>query len=66
MADTDDVNSTRRLLTVLGGALPLAYASLAALPQSATAADSKSTAAKNQDAAAPQAASETLPPPVEY
>ncbi|QBR01508.1 DUF1254 domain-containing protein [Paraburkholderia pallida] len=62
MADQDDVNSTRRLLTVLGGALPLAYASLAAAPQVAVAADSKDNTAKGASSGAPSAASETQPP----
>ncbi|CAG2139162.1 DUF1254 domain-containing protein [Cupriavidus numazuensis] len=65
MADQDNVNVTRRLFTVLGGALPLAYASLATIPQSASAAETKGKGATQKSAGAtgPEASKEVQPPP---
>lgn len=62
MADQDEVNSTRRLLTVLGGALPLACASLAALPAAARAAESTGSAQKNTIPSGHTATTEVQPP----
>lgn len=62
MADQDDVNSTRRLLTILGGALPIAYASLAATPATALAAESKGGTQKNAAQAGHATTQETQPP----
>jgi len=62
MADQDDVNSTRRLITMLGGALPLAYASLAAMPGTGVAAESKGSVSKSANPGDHSAAAETEPP----
>ncbi|CAG4925151.1 DUF1254 domain-containing protein [Paraburkholderia gardini] len=62
MSDQNDVNSTRRLLTLLTGALPLAYASLSASPQTAMAAETKGKPDTHGRPPAPTAAAETQPP----
>lgn len=65
MRDQDDVNTTRRLLAALGGAFPLAYASLAAMPQPAAAAaknDAKDAAPKASAATGHAPAREVQPP----
>ncbi|BFG78258.1 DUF1254 domain-containing protein [Paraburkholderia terrae] len=62
MADQNEVNPTRRLVTALGAALPLAYASLATAPR-AEAADGKGSAPKTANPDSNTLAKETLPPP---
>ncbi|WP_205803869.1 DUF1254 domain-containing protein [Burkholderia sp. Ac-20365] len=61
MADQNDVNATRRLVTALGAALPLAYASLATAPR-AEAADRKGSMPKAANADSNTPVKETLPP----
>ena len=62
MADQDDVNSTRRLVTTMSAALPLAYAALAAVPRSADAAAAKDNGEKRANPATSTSVKETLPP----
>jgi hypothetical protein len=58
-----DVNVTRRLLTAMGGVLPLAYASSAVVPQSTEAAEPKGTTRSEESPDTRRlASSETLPP----
>ncbi len=57
-----DVNITRRLLTVMGGALPVLGASLSALPRAAHAADAKRGTQSSATSSARSAAAEVLPP----
>jgi hypothetical protein len=62
MAEQDEVNLTRRLLAMVGGALPLAYASLSTAPQLAVAAESKGSTSKSADLPVHGAAAEIQPP----
>jgi hypothetical protein len=63
MAHENDVNVTRRLLTVLGGALPLACATLAAMPRVVEAAESgASGTSKGINPAGSARTEETQPP----
>ncbi|AVA34135.1 hypothetical protein ACUXAV_003344 [Cupriavidus metallidurans] len=62
MADLDKVDTTRRLLTVLGGIAPVALTSLATVPASASAAESKGGAQSSAGAAGTSAAKEVHPP----
>ncbi|SAK42687.1 putative lipoprotein [Caballeronia temeraria] len=62
MDDQNEVNSTRRLVTAMGAALPLAYASLAGMPRTAEAAAPKDNASTSPNPAAKTSVNETLPP----
>ncbi|MBF6989603.1 DUF1254 domain-containing protein [Cupriavidus sp. IK-TO18] len=63
MANEGDVNMTRRLLTVLGGAVPLAAgASLTAMPGAVSAAEPKDNSRQPDGTAARPATGDTLPP----
>ena len=62
MADQDDVNTARRMLTFLGGALPLACATLAAAPRTVMAADPDTATPKKGDSTAHSETTEVLPP----
>ncbi|WP_156545700.1 DUF1254 domain-containing protein [Cupriavidus sp. D384] len=62
MADLDKVDTTRRLLTVFGGAAPLTLASLSALPGAAAAAESKGPTQAASGAAGMPAAKAVQPP----
>jgi hypothetical protein len=62
MSDQEEVNSTRRLFTLLSGALPLACASLSVVPQTAAAAESNGAAAKKTNASGHANTTEILPP----
>jgi hypothetical protein len=61
MANRDDVNYSRRLLTMLGSAVPLVYASLV-IPRTASAADAKSGPPNRASTSTIPASAETQPP----
>jgi hypothetical protein len=62
MADQENINTTRRLITVLGGAAPLTLASLSATPGTAAAADAKGNTQATGRHAESAAAKEVQPP----